>query len=95
LLIGTATAPSTIAMMAVAAGLRFRLIAIAPVTGQPNAADQWGISIPQPARFWSGRCDRMKRDGMKNIGYNRVFRCVGRPRLHGAKAAEAEGGIKF
>jgi len=70
LLIGTATAPSTIAMMAVAAELKVPMIAIAPVTGQPNAADQWGISIPQPAALLvKVVADRMKRDGMKNIGY--------------------------
>src|SRR3954471_13835107 len=43
LLIGTATAPSTIAMAAVAAELKVPMIAVSPVVGQPNAEDQWGI----------------------------------------------------
>src|SRR6266850_844696 len=95
LLIGTATAPSTIAMMAVAAELKVPMIAIAPVTGQPNAADQWGISIPQPAALLVRVvADRMKRDGMKNIGYIGFSDAWGDLVYNGAKAAEAEGGIK-
>jgi len=95
LLIGTATAPSTIAMMAVAAELKVPMIAIAPVTGQPNAADQWGISIPQPAALLvKVVADRMKRDGMKNIGYIGFSDAWGDLVYNGAKAAEAEGGIK-
>src|SRR5260370_23698198 len=95
LLIGTATAPSTIAMMAVATELKVPMIAIAPVTGQPNAADQWGISIPQPAALLvKVVADRMKRYGMKNIGYIGFSDAWGDLVYNGAKAAEAEGGIK-
>ena len=70
LLIGTATAPSTIAMMAVANELKVPMIAVSPVTGLPNPADQWGICVPQPASLLvKVVADRMKRDAMKNIGY--------------------------
>jgi branched-chain amino acid transport system substrate-binding protein len=79
LLIGTATAPSTIAMLAVANELKVPMIAVSPVTGLPNPADQWGICVPQPASLLvKVVADRMKRD----LVYN------------GAKAVEAEDGIK-
>ena len=54
LLIGTATAPSTIAMLAVATELKVPMIAVSPVIGQPNPADQWGICVPQPASLLIG-----------------------------------------
>src|SRR6476660_6409212 len=70
LLIGTATAPSTIAMMAVATELKVPMIAVSPVIGQPNPADQWGICVPQPASLLvSVVAVSIKRDAMKNIGY--------------------------
>jgi branched-chain amino acid transport system substrate-binding protein len=96
LLIGTATTPSTIAMMAVAAELKVPMIAVAPMTGQPNAADQWGISVPQPASLLvKVVADRMKRDGMKYIGYIGFSDAWGDLIYNGAKAAEAEDGIKI
>src|SRR5437016_7832136 len=71
LLIGTATAPSTIAMLAVANELKVPMIAVSPVIGQPNPTDQWGICVPQPASLLvKVVADRMKHDAMKNIGYN-------------------------
>jgi len=94
-LIGTATAPSTIAMMAVATELKVPMIAVSPVTGQPNPEDQWGISVPQPASLLvKVVADRMKRDGMKNIGYIGFSDAWGDLVYNGAKAAEAGEGIK-
>ena len=95
LLIGTATAPSTIAMMAVATELKVPMIAVSPVIGQPNPADQWGISVPQPASLLvKVVADRMKRDAMKNIGYIGFSDAWGDLVYNGAKAVEAEDGIK-
>jgi branched-chain amino acid transport system substrate-binding protein len=95
LLIGTATAPSTIAMMAVATELKVPMIAVSPVNGKPDPADQWGICVPQPASLLVKIvADRMKRDGMKNIGYIGFSDAWGDLVYNGAKAAEAEGEIK-
>jgi branched-chain amino acid transport system substrate-binding protein len=95
LLIGTATAPSTIAMMAVANELKVPMIAVSPVTGVPNPADQWGICVPQPASLLvKVVADRMKRDAMKNIGYIGFSDAWGDLVYNGAKAVEAEDGIK-
>src|SRR5258708_10011046 len=46
LLIGTATAPSTIAMLAVANELNVPMIAVSPVTALPPPADHLGSSAP-------------------------------------------------
>ena len=95
LLIGTATAPSTIAMMAVANELKVPMIAVSPVTGLPNPADQWGICVPQPASLLvKVVADRMKRDAMKNIGYIGFSDAWGDLVYNGAKAIEADDGIK-
>jgi branched-chain amino acid transport system substrate-binding protein len=96
LLIGTATAPSTIAMMAVATELKVPMIAVSPVVGAPNAADQWGISVPQPASLLVKIvAERMKRDQMKNIGYIGFSDAWGDLVYNGAKAAEGDEGIKI
>jgi branched-chain amino acid transport system substrate-binding protein len=96
LLIGTATAPSTIAMMAVANELKVPMIAVSPVIGQPNAEDQWGISVPQPASLLvKVVAERMKRDAMKNIGYIGFSDAWGDLVYNGAKAAEDGAGIKI
>ncbi len=95
LLIGTATTPSTIAMMAVATELKVPMIAVSPLIGQPNPADQWAISVPQPASLLvKVVADRMKRDAMKNIGYIGFSDAWGDLVYNGAKAAEADDGIK-
>jgi branched-chain amino acid transport system substrate-binding protein len=96
LLIGTATAPSTIAMMAVATELKVPMIAVSPVIGQPNPDDQWGISVPQPASLLvKVVAERMKRDAMKNIGYIGFSDAWGDLVYNGAKAAEGDTGIKI
>src|SRR5438128_12324765 len=49
LLIGTATAPSTIAMAAVASELKVPMIAVSPIGKLPESPEQWVVSVPQPA----------------------------------------------
>jgi branched-chain amino acid transport system substrate-binding protein len=95
-LIGTATAPSTIAMVAVANELKVPMIAISPITVPPTATgDRWGIAIPQPPTLMvKVVADRMTRDGVKNVGYIGFSDAWGDLVYNGAKNAEAAGGIK-
>jgi branched-chain amino acid transport system substrate-binding protein len=71
LLIGTATAASTSAMVAVANELKVPLIAISPITVAANdAGDRWTIVMPQPPSLMvKVVVDRMKRDGVKGFAY--------------------------
>ena len=95
-LIGTATAPSTIAMVAVANELKVPMIAISPITVPPTATgDRWGIAVPQPPSLMvKVVADRMTRDGVKNVGYIGFSDAWGDLVYSGAKSAEAAGGIK-
>ena len=93
LLIGTATAPSTIAMAAVASELKVPMIAVSPIGKLPETPEQWVVSVPQPASLLVKIvADRMKRDGMKNIGYIGFSDAWGDLVYNGAKAAEAAAG---
>ena len=95
LLIGTATAPSTIAMAAVASELKVPMIAVSPIGKLPESPEQWVVSVPQPASLLVKIvADRMKRDGMKNIGYIGFSDAWGDLVYNGAKAAEATDDIK-
>ena len=71
ILIGTATAASTSAMVAVANELKVPLIAISPITVAANdAGDRWAIVMPQPPSLMvKVVVDRMKRDGVKGFAY--------------------------
>jgi branched-chain amino acid transport system substrate-binding protein len=71
LLIGTATAPSSIAMVAVANELKVPMISISPITVPAvEGGDRWGIAIPQPPTLMvKVSVDRMKRDGIKKFAY--------------------------
>lgn len=95
-LIGTATAPSTIALMAVAKELKVPFIAISPVKAeQEEPEQQWGVAIPQTAALLSSViADRMKRDGSTQIGFIGFSDAWGDLVYAGAKAAEADGKIK-
>jgi len=96
LLIGTATAPSTIAMAAVASELNVPMIAVSPIGALPATPEQWVISVPQPASLLVKIvADRMKRDGMKNIGYIGFSDAWGDLVYNGAKAAESAEEIKL
>lgn len=96
ILIGTATAPSTIAMMAVAKELKVPMIAISPVKlDEGDGSNQWGVTMPQPpALMASVIADRMVRDGKTRIGYIGFADAWGDLVYDGAKAAEAAGKIE-
>ena len=95
LLIGTATAPSTIAMAAVASELKVPMIALSPIGKLPESPEQWVVSVPQPASLLVKIvADRMKRDGMKNIGYIGFSDAWGDLVYNGAKAVEDADGLK-
>ncbi len=95
-LIGTATAPSTIAMMAVAKELKVPMIAISPVKMDiGDGSDQWGVSIPQPATLLVKMiADRMHRDKVEKVGFIGFSDAWGDLVYGGAKEAEAAGKIK-
>lgn len=97
ILIGTATAPSTIAMMAIAKELKVPMIAISPVTvSEGGESDQWGVTISQSAALLASViADRMKRDNKTNIGYIGFSDAWGDLVYDGAKAAEAKSKIKI
>jgi len=95
LLIGTATAPSTIAMAAVASELKVPMIAVSPIGKLPESPEQWVVSVPQPASLLVRIvADRMKRDGKANIGYIGFSDAWGDLVYNGAKAAESVDDIK-
>ena len=94
LLIGTATAPSTIAMAAVANELKVPMIAISPITvPTADSGDRWAIAMPQPPSLMvKVVVDRMKRDGIKNFAYIGFSDAWGDLVYNGAqKPAEADG----
>ena len=94
LLIGTATAPSTNAMVAVANELKVPMIAISPITvPATDSGDRWAIAMPQPPSLMvKAVVDRMKRDGIKNFAYIGFSDAWGDLVYNGAqKPAEADG----
>ena len=92
-LIGTATAPSTNAMMAVANEMHVPFIAVSPVNIKPpKDGHLWGVAVPQtPSLMVKVIADRMKREGVKTAGYIGFSDAWGDLVYNGAKAAEAEG----
>ncbi len=97
ILIGTSSAPSTIAMTAVANELHVPMIAISPITVSPNeTGERWAICVPQPAPLMiKAVTDRMVRDGTKTIGYIGFSDAWGDLVYNGASAAETKGEIKL
>lgn len=94
LLIGTATAPSSIAMVAVANELKVPMISISPITVPvTDTGDRWAIAIPQPPSLMvKVVVDRMKRDGIRNFAYIGFSDAWGDLVYNGAqKPAEADG----
>jgi len=94
LLIGTATAPSSIAMVAVANELKVPMISISPITvPATDTGDRWAIAMPQPPSLMvKVVVDRMKRDGIKNFAYIGFSDAWGDLVYNGAqKPAEADG----
>lgn len=96
LMIGTSSAPGTNAMLSVANELHVPFIAISPVNLPiPKEGHPWGICIPQtPALMVEVIADRMKREGIKTLGYIGFSDAWGDLVYNGAKAAEKEGGPK-
>lgn len=96
-LIGTATAPAAIAMMAVANELKVPMIAVSPiVVPASQTGERWGIAVPQlPSLMVKVVTDRMVRDGVKNLGYIGFSDAWGDLVYNGAKAAEDRGEIKI
>jgi branched-chain amino acid transport system substrate-binding protein len=96
-LIGTATAPSTLAVAAVAAGSKVPLIGVSPVTLQfSGTGEQWVVAIPQPpSLFVKVIVERMKREGMKSFAYIGFSDASGDLFFKGAKQAELETGLKI
>jgi len=93
-LIGTATAASSNAMVAVANELKVPLLTISPITVAPSdTGERWAICIPQPPGLMvKVVVDRMKRDGMKNFAYIGFVDAWGDLVYNGAqKPAEADG----
>jgi len=83
-------------MAAVASELKVPMIAVSPIGKLPETPEQWVVSVPQPASLLVKIvADRMKRDGMKNIGYIGFSDAWGDLVYNGAKAAEAAGDIKI
>lgn len=94
LLIGTATAASSNAMVAVANELKVPLISISPITVTPSdTGERWAICIPQPPGLMvKVVVDRMQRDGIKKIAYIGFSDAWGDLVYNGAqKPAEADG----
>jgi len=94
LLIGTATAPSSIAMVAVANELKVPMISISPITvPATDSGDRWAIAMPQPPSLMvKVVVDRMKRDGIKKFAYIGFSDAWGDLVYNGAqKPAEADG----
>ncbi|PTW56622.1 amino acid/amide ABC transporter substrate-binding protein (HAAT family) [Breoghania corrubedonensis] len=96
LLIGSAQATSTIAMVAVANELHVPMIAISPINVTPaKDGERWAIAMPQtPALMVKVIAKRMQRDGIKTVGYIGYNDAWGDFVYDGAKAAEADGGPK-
>lgn len=93
LIIGTSSAPSTIAMAAVATELKVPMLAISPVN--PTATEtgeRWVACVPQPAPLMMRAVtDRMTRDGVKTVGYIGFSDAWGDLVFNGAKAAQSDG----
>src|ERR1700731_3678611 len=91
ILIGTSTVPGAMAMIAVANELKVPMIAISPITVPPSdSGERWGIAVPQPPNLMvKVVTDRMKRDGIKNLGYIGFSDAWGDLVYSGAKNAEA------
>ena len=94
-LIGTASAPSSIAMAAVANELKVPFLAVSPIAA-PVADDgqRWALCVPQPPSLMIKIVtDRIKRDGVKTIGFIGYSDAWGDFVYKGAKAAEAAGDL--
>src|SRR5690606_31202097 len=92
----TSSAPGTNAMMTVANELKVPFFAVSPVNVPiPPDGRPWGISTVQtPPLMAKVIAERMKRDGIKSIGFIGFSDSWGDLVYNGAKTAEANGGPK-
>lgn len=97
LLIGTATAPSSIAMVAVANELKVPMISISPITvPAAESGDRWAIAMPQPPSLMvKVVVDRMKRDGIKKFAYIGFSDAWGDLVYNGAQKPAQDDGLKI
>lgn len=97
ILIGTSSAPSTIAMAAVATEMHEPMIGISPITPtQAVDGKRWVADVVQPAPLMlKAVTDRMVRDGTKTIGFIGFSNSWGDLVYNGAKAAQDRGEIKL
>jgi branched-chain amino acid transport system substrate-binding protein len=93
-MIGTSSATGTNAMLAVANELKVPFAAISPVNLPVPAGQPWGIAMPQtPALMVKVIAERMKRAGIKTVGYIGFSDSWGDLVYNGAKAAEKDGAL--
>jgi branched-chain amino acid transport system substrate-binding protein len=93
LMIGTSSAPGTNAMLTVANDSKVPFIGISPVSLPiPASGHPWGIAVPQtPNLMVKVIADRMKREGIKTVGFIGFSDSWGDLVYNGAKAAEKDG----
>ena len=96
IMIGTSSAPGTNAMLTVANELKVPFIGVSPVNVKiPDQGHPWGIAVPQtPNLMVKVIADRMKREGVKTVGFIGFTDSWGDLVYNGAKASEAAGGPK-
>lgn len=91
-IIGTATAPSTAAIAAVANELRVPMLGVSPIPPAKPGTDIFAADVPPPAPLMiSTVTDRMARDGMKRVGFIGFSDSWGDFVYDTAKKAEAAG----
>jgi branched-chain amino acid transport system substrate-binding protein len=70
ILMGTSGTPGVIAMAVVATETKTPMISLTPASQPQSPNGQWMISIPQPPPMMvEAVVDRMKKDGVKKVGY--------------------------
>ena len=95
ILIGTSTVASTVAMAGVAAELKVPFIAISPITVNAGEnGERWAICVPPPPPLMiKVVTDRMKRDGIKTVGFIGFADAWGQLVFDGLKTASANGAL--
>ena len=83
-------------MLTVANELKVPFIGVSPVNVKiPEEGHPWGIAVPQtPNLMVKVIADRMKREGVKTVGFIGFTNSWGDLVYNGAKASEAAGGPK-
>jgi branched-chain amino acid transport system substrate-binding protein len=97
ILMGSSTAPSSIAMAAVANEMKVPMIALAPITApKADRTENWAICVIQPPPLIVKTiADRMAKDGAKNVAFIGFSDPWGDLVYNGAKAQESNNGLKI